>query len=388
MRICRGVAVGVSLVFALAAGAQTTYTDPRGRFTIRVPAGWQTSTDASSGQVSITNGPVSASLGVGVTNNGSTPKPEDVLAAVQKQAEPACPGAEVTQRGQATLAGFPGAFLVLSCKDPKRPSILKFSVATTQGKVIVFNTTGPATLYSQAVTALNAIAQSLRLASGTGAKSGGSSAPAAGTADANKLAALKKACAAGVFTPEECAAKRAELSGPAPAEQPAPAAPPQSATAESTTAATQPAFDASSTVYRDAQGRFTVDIPPGWTADPQGENGSQGVKLSAGSSWALIGPFGGANNVADVVVKLATQFQSQYKNFSMAKHAPLTSNGHAAEYGVFTGVNPQGTRLTLMIAGIAAGGGHYLAMMTSSPLAESNRTTGVFVQVFHSIRLE
>ncbi|MBV8819356.1 MAG: hypothetical protein JO022_13440 [Acidobacteriaceae bacterium] len=383
-----GRVFGSLLASAIALWAQTIYTDPNGRFSVQVPPGWQTSTDPASGQVTLSNGPVSASLGVGATNNGSTPKPADLLAAVQKQAEPACPGAEVTQRGQTTLAGLPGTFLVLSCKDPKGPSILKFSVATTQGKVIVFNTTGPATLYSQAVAALNAMAQSLRLASGTGAKSGGSSAPTAATADANKLAALKKACAAGVFTPEECAAKHAELTGPGPAEQPAPAAPQQSADSESTPAATQPASQASSTVYRDAQGRFSVDIPPGWTADPQGENGSQGVKLSAGSSWALIGPFGGATNAADVVVKLATQFQSQYKNFSMAKHAPVTSNGHAAEYGVFTGVNPQGTRVTLMIAGIAAGGDHYLAMMTSCPWAEANQTTGVFVQVFHSIRVE
>ena len=260
----------------------------------------------------------------------------------------------------------------MTCNDLKGPTTLKLSVATNQGKIFVFNTTGPAAEYSHAASALEAMVRSMHLQ--TGATSRGTPAGA----DPNKAAALEEACATGVFTPEECAQKRAALEQPGNSQQPSEQG--------NAPGPSESGPNANPNFYHDPQGRFQVAIPQGWTADPQGNDGSQGVKLSSGSNWAFIGPFGGATNPADVVVKLATQIQSQYRNFSMTKHAPLHMNGHNAEYAAFTGTNPQGARVALMIAGIAAAGGNHLGMLTSSPFAAAGQTTPVFTAMFNSIR--
>jgi hypothetical protein len=259
----------------------------------------------------------------------------------------------------------------MSCNDANGQTTLKLSVATSEGNIIVFNTTGPTAEYSHAAPVLAAMAQTFRL--GTAGRKANARAGDLAGGDENKSAALEEACATGVFTPEECAAKRVALRNGAVTQQPA-------------RAASQPEPNASSTLYRDPQSRFEVAIPSGWTAEPQGDNGSQGVKLATGASWAFIGPFSGATNPSDVVVKLATQIQSQYRDFTMLKHAPLEVNGHAAEYAVFNGASPQGTRVTLMIGGIAGGANRHLGMITSTPLATATQSTSAFVAMFNSIR--
>ena len=43
--------------------------------------------------------------------------------------------------------------------------------------------------------------------------------------------------------------------------------------------------------YNDPQGAFSIVIPQGWTASPQGDNGAGGVQIAQGASWAVISPF-------------------------------------------------------------------------------------------------
>jgi hypothetical protein len=187
--------------------------------------------------------------------------------------------------------------------------------------------------------------------------------------DSQKLAALQKACQAGVFTPEECAAKRRALEGGS-------GAPPAVAPSNN-----------GSQVYRDPRGRFSVTAPHGWAPSPMGDGGADGVQISRGSGWMVISPFAG--NVAapgDVVNQVANQVQSQYKNLRLMAHNLFKLGVHDAAYAMFAGVNGKGVEVSLTISGIAAGSGHFLVVISSVPMPEAQAVSPVFSQISQSIR--
>ena len=377
--------------------AQTIFRSSNGRFSAQVPSKWNIAEDQSSGQVKFSQGNVSASLGVERTDNGETPSAAEVLDGITQQLKDQCSSGKVVKHGAATLSGLTGAFNLLSCNDSKGPAIFKISVATVNDVMLIFNTAAPASLYSQVLPTLDAVEKSFRLSSGN-ASGGAGPSPSGGSNpdNAQKIMLLQKACASGVLTKDECAAKMAALTSDS-------ATPPRSTSRQMESQSAGAAAEefarqtpergsvdwelkgqGGSNLYRDARGRFSVKVPPGWSARPQGENGSEGVEISRGSSWIYIGPYGNVRNTDDVVNGIISQYQPQYQDFH-GDYRNAQVNGRDTTYGFFSGVNAKGEQVAIRLAGIAAPGGHFLGVMVSIPQSEAASLDPVIKEMFMSI---
>lgn len=118
-------------------------------------------------------------------------------------------------------------------------------------------------------------------------------------------------------------------------------------------------------VYRDPNGRFSVTIPAGWTAAPQGE----ALMITHGATYVLITPVEGVGSGREVVATLGQQYSSQWRNLSSAGRGDYSIGGQPGAYEMFSGVNPKGVPAVLRIAGIMAGGQAW-AVIGSSPQSE------------------
>lgn len=370
------ILAGSLLVLVGAAVAQSDFRSSDGRFTAQVPQGWNIVEDRNSGQVKLSQGKVSASLGVAPTDNGQTPPASEVLDGITQQFKEQCPSTKVVNHGTTALSGLTGEFALLSCDDPRGRVMSKISVATSHGEILIFNSAAPAADYAKVLPTLNAVEKSFRLAPKN--SSGG----AAGD-NTQKIKLLQQACTSGVLTQKECAAKMAALSGnPAPsprAQDGSQATSPQAASVGDRDGRV------GTTLYRDPNGRFSVGVPQGWSATPEGENGDHGVLIRKGSSWAIIGPYDNVRSTAGVVNGLASEFQPDYRDFQLGDSGSLTVNGHDAAYGAYAGINSQGEHVGLRFAGIAAPGGHFLAMAASIPHNDIPAVDPVMKDVFMSI---
>jgi hypothetical protein len=255
---------------------------------------------------------------------------------------------------------------------------------------------------------------------------------ATAAADAQKLQALDSACKSGVLSPDECATKRAALTGSSPASDSgqgavpatglavisapadAPSAPPSSdvsASAQSGNAAMSANVasapgnppmtagndgsranngqmrNAGGNPYNDPQGAFSIVVPQGWTANPQGDNGAGGVQIAQGTSWAVISPFGNVKQPSDVVISVEGQLRTQYKNLTIGNHGPSKFQGKLdMAFAMYTGINPTGVPVTVVVIGIASPDGRYFLVMSSIPQNDTqgaNQAMTAMVQSLH-----
>jgi hypothetical protein len=353
---------GALFLLANSAAAQTTYADAL--FSIQVPAGWQAAKlNNQPDGVSITKGGSYVNAGVGPGQNGNGQSAKDLSAGYEKGLGPGC---QALKHLDATLASLPASYLLLSCNDPQAgPLTMSVSIATSHGDVVFFNTGGLAAEYAGDQAAFDAMEKSFRLNPGNAAPPTAAKAPA----NTGQMAALERACAAGVFTPEECTAKRAALSAAA-----APPAVPNAPAA------------GGDQMYRDPGGRFTVSVPQGWALAPQGPNGAAGVQITQGLSWMMIGPFGGTKGPGDVVDSLQKQFAGTYKNFAQTSHNPFQLNGREASLGMYTGVNPKGTPVSLVIIGVAGPRQTQFAIFSSVPQGDNAAVSNAMTSILNSIQ--
>ncbi|HEX3810187.1 MAG TPA: hypothetical protein VHW02_10870 [Rhizomicrobium sp.] len=195
---------------------------------------------------------------------------------------------------------------------------------------------------------------------------------AAAQADSNlaaKLSALQKACDVGVFSPQECAQRRAALQRQGAHSTPAAQADPR------------PAAQSAANTYRDPQGRFSAPVPDGWNASDS--NGT--AQLSSGADWIMLIP-SGATQPDQGATEVVHQMQSQFQSLNQAGSGRPKINGHDAVYVVFQGVNPKGEQVAVMVAGIQAPGNHVLVFVSSAPQSEINAVSPKFLQVMNGIR--
>jgi hypothetical protein len=143
----------------------------------------------------------------------------------------------------------------------------------------------------------------------------------------------------------------------------------------------QPESADGGTLYKDAQGAFSIVIPQGWTAKPNhgcyGPQGNcpenaAGVNIqSSGRSWAFLAPYSGdGRQPTDVVKNVAGHLRSQYQNFQMLQNDPDKLNGLDIAIGHFTGIDENGEGVSLVVIGIAAPGGRYYVAESSVPQSE------------------
>ncbi len=415
---CALCAAGVS--------AQTTYRDPGGAFTVSVPAGWKAEKEPDSNQVTLTKGEVAVAVQVNTIGDGPMPKPREVLDMIEKDMRQD-PCTEVSHRGNTVVAGEPGEYFLITCTVSGHGDMGDtVAVAVANGKVMIVTTTSVPAQFQAAMADIQTITKSFRL-NGSGPDAprrepsnppvpnrgnDGNEGPGAGP-NAQKLKALEEACALGVMPPSECDAKRAALMGGDSANPPNAGG--NSAQLQAleglcrtglytadqcaakrvalTGGGGNPGPDGENgprptgyennpagngeKIYKDPQGAFSLTIPRGWSAKEESgcygppescPKGANGVSLMQGPNWVFVAPYSAkVNELKDVVMGVAGDYQSGYKNFNMSQSDQKEINGVNVAFATFTGIAPDGTPVSMIIAGVAAQNGRYFVVATSIP---------------------
>ena len=361
-----------ALLLSAGALAQTTYHDPKGRFEFQVPSGWSAAPDNGADQMIVRKGASQAIIMVSQQNKSNAMTAKEAVDETTKEFQSQCPTTHVRKTGTVTLAGAQGIYTLVTCSDPKSPAVAETSAVLTDNTVLVaFTMIAPLADYYANLPTLDGVRDSLRV---TGAKS----TPAASrTADSLAMTELDKACTVGAFAQEDCARRMGILLG-------------QQGKRDGTLS--QPV---AGTLYRDPTGRFSLQIPEGWSAKAEGDNGLLGVQLRSGSNWINVMPSEAAATASEVVLnqeqKIAAQSNSNRKPpFGTLGLVQLFSNGLEITYDNFAGASGQGDSIDSYIGGIGgiAGTDHnFLLVIGSIGAQESKQNKSAFLGVAMSIHL-
>jgi hypothetical protein len=351
----------IAVLFPLAACAQTTYRSPDGAFSVDIPANWKLSTDPSSNQIDAHSGPVSFSVTVTSIPQGAAAS--DFLEASDAQLQKQCPTYKHRDTHPITLAGLNGLASVSTCNDPRSPAIAETSAALTpSGLLANLTAVAPAEHYADSIAIFATVKASLHVPAlpATASPSSTNTPPT--------VADIKRDCAAGRYSQEECSRRLGiALSANAPDTQHIPNA----------------------TSYHDPQNRFTVDIPPGWTATSEGDNGILGVQLSHAKDWIDIMPSTAPSASEAVLAREREMIQKSH----LTRTAPFSPTGliqifgHGTEltYDTTDASSPDGTPIDAIIAAIAPATGGPAKLLFETSTAHTSDNVGLAVAL--SIRL-
>jgi hypothetical protein len=117
--------------------------------------------------------------------------------------------------------------------------------------------------------------------------------------------------------------------------------------------------------YRDRQGRFSLNVPNGWTATPF----PGFVQIEHGNAVASVIVNDGAQDPEALLASLSKQMEGQWKDFKKIQRAASTLGRGPAVFGVFAGLNPRGVDSLVKIV-TATEGRNSFAIVMSSPTAE------------------
>jgi hypothetical protein len=224
-----------------------------------------------------------------------------------------------------------------------------------------------------------------------GSQSQGAGSLATGAPDhARQLAALKKACDTGALSQEECAQRMASLNA-----QPASQAAPQPGLQPGQMSSNDPNWNpnavapASSTAYRDGQGRYSLTIPEGWTATPAAD-GSGTLQLTRDSAWATVTLMTGAGSSAshpkNIAYAILHDMEPKYRDTAMIDENGFKYNGHSA-YGAHAGgVDSKGAQVVVTVISVQISGLDFLSVVSSAPTDQARAINDQIMQMLHSIR--
>lgn len=367
----------VALAFAAfilrgAVVAQTTYHDPKGRFEFQVPDGWSATPDEGVDQMIVRKGAVQAIIMVLQQNKSNAMTAKEAVDETTKEFQGQCQTTRVRKSGTVTLASEQGIYTLVTCSDPKSPAVAETSAVLTANTVLVaFTMISPLAVYYANLPTLDGIRDSLHV---TGAKS---TAAVSGTTDSKAMTELDRACTVGAFAQEDCARRMGILLG-------------QEAKQEKS--APEPAKGAA---YHDPTGRFSLQVPEGWSAKAEGDNGVLGVQLRSGSNWINVMPSEPAASASEVVLnqegKVAAQSNSSRKPpFGPLGLVQIFANGFEVTYDDFNRSTAQGDPIESYIGGVGdiSGSDHNFLLLVASISAQKKEEAGaVFLSVAQSIRL-
>lgn len=127
-----------------------------------------------------------------------------------------------------------------------------------------------------------------------------------------------------------------------------------------------PSPNAGGPMYRDPQGRYEIELAPGWRAESVG-NGA--VAISQGESSIFISPFNGTRDGRQVVAQLTQQLQPQFKNWQALNQNTAEVDGRRATIARFSGISPKGTSTHLSLVGVDGQKGAAYGFIISLPNA-------------------
>jgi len=147
-------------------------------------------------------------------------------------------------------------------------------------------------------------------------------------------------------------------------------------------AAFSPVFAQKPQTFSDPQGRFTVQVPPGWRAVPLN---ADCIQIANGGAYLTVIVTGGDPGMAmDAIVH---QFSGQWHGFAKVRGSDVQLAGHAAASVTYAGTNPQGAGANLKLIGMSDGGRTYL-LMISATKAEFQRSSSALDQIEQSFQVK
>jgi hypothetical protein len=312
------------------AGAQPTFTEENGCFTLTVPAGWRASRSE--------RGTVLSAPNAGLLITCGPPKSaEAILDSMQAFVAKQWNDCKVVEHGRGTLAGRPAPWRLIAGGSRSGPPLYArlICVSVRDGIVSMMGTVAQKD-YAAMKSVFEGIEASLRL---------------------DEAALAKRRAAESDEVDEAIAAlnKDDEKPGPPPVRTPAPTVTPP-----------RPAPVAA---YRDPRGRFELRLPAGWTANAVGD----ATTISHGGTALNILVADGVRAPAEVVASLARQVGEQWRDFQRVEGGAWKLGGAPAAYAVFRGVNPRGDPARMRIIAAVAAGANYV-LLFSVPQADWNET--------------
>jgi hypothetical protein len=359
---------------------KNVYKDPSGAYSVIVPAGWEAQPQQGSPMVTIVNAKTKISVTTGVMKGpeANTPSAQSELEGIQKQFPQSCPQAKIDQQGKQTLAGIPGEYMVVHCVTQGGPETMKFIAATRPGTVALLIAASPGVAYLKELVPMMEISSSLKILGGTANAQGQRREMGRGQGSAPG----SQPTAAGGLSGDQDPTVGQGMGVPAPMH-----ASGQSAIQPGLQPVAAGSFPEpggqDSGVYHDPRGRYSLAVPPGWTAKNDPASGT--LQLASGQTWATVTTGSGATP-ADANSQITSQIQAQYKEFQILNQGDFQNNGHAAHGANATGINPKGVRVSVLVMTIAASGNNYLAIISSAPSDQAQQINGVIMQMVHSVR--
>ena len=357
-----GLAIA-GMVASSACAQGTLYKAPNGTFDVKVPAGWTTDWDEAAAQLTLRHGSMQAIVG-GLSL--PTEKPaymQTFLEATRQEMTNSCKGSEDKPRGPARLSGLAASTFLIVCPNAP-PSVAGGSFTRTQaGVVLWFIEMSQVRSYADDVQTLDAIGATVH-ATGTPALT-----PRALSED-ERVEQVSRACVVGAFASAAACAAHVSLAH-APVE---------------TTGHLQTSVGPR---FSDADGQFSVAVPPGWTASLKDKNGIRGIELRRGEDWValMIAP-DGAPTTRDVVLHFEAGFSAQggpKPPLGPLGIVELTGNGLEIDYDRFTSKNDDGLQVNSMVAGVARQGRPGPRVLMFSSIGGDHES--VSLQVVNSVRI-
>lgn len=138
----------------------------------------------------------------------------------------------------------------------------------------------------------------------------------------------------------------------------------------------------SAEVYNNQAGQYSIEVPNGWTAMPQGEN----VYVSSGkSAYALVLIITGGGAQPSRVAQVTDQFGQQWREYKRTNDGPVTLDGVGGRYAIYYGFNPIGVRAVVRAVS-APRGADAIVYIFSCPAQEGNQWMPVAQAMEASLR--
>ena len=351
--------------------AQTIYHDPQGRYVLQVPEGWQVTPDKGVDQIIVRKGASQAIVVVLKQNGNNSTSAKQFVETTVREFQAQCPTFRERIKGESKLAGAPGVYTLVTCSDPRSPAVAETTSALTANSILVgFTMIAPLKDYYANLPVLDGIRNSLRV-------TGAGTAVAASNADAQAKMELKKACIVGALTQEDCARRMGIL-----------------LSQEAKQDRESPREEVGS-LYRDPTGRFSLQVPEGWSATAEGDNGVLGVQLRSGFNWINIMPVDPAASTSEVVLKQEQNVASQSNSNRKGPFGPggliqVFGNGLELTYDHFNASSMQGEAIESYVGGVGDISGtddSFLLLMASIGGQQKDKGGAVFLSVAQSIHI-
>ena len=139
----------------------------------------------------------------------------------------------------------------------------------------------------------------------------------------------------------------------------------------------------SQSAYRDPQGRFTAQAPPGWSATALGPDA---VSFSSGTAYAILTVVRGDDPHA-AIESTARQTSAQWRNLSEARRGDVRFAGRPGWYVTYSGTNPRGADCYLELIAVADHGDVYLLMMSAAK-TDFSRVKPAFDEIEQSVTIQ